>query len=94
MKERKGIIQRLEASAQRFGQPLPGIPIVEIMGDKRVLIENHRGVQEYLDHSVIVCVQYGCVRIEGCHLEISVMSSCRLVITGSIYAVKLERRTG
>lgn len=33
--------QRLARDADIHGQPLPGVPIVELAGDRRVLIENH-----------------------------------------------------
>ena len=41
------ILQRLADGADLSAEPLPGQPIVEIAGDRRVLIENHFGVKEY-----------------------------------------------
>ena len=91
MKGNNKILRQLELRAQLSGQPLPGIPIVELAGNRRVLIENHCGVKEYLDNRVCVGVGFGSVHIEGAGLEISRMSSNQLVITGSIDAIRLER---
>lgn len=91
MKGQNRILRQLELRAQLSGQPLPGVPIVELAGNRRVLIENHCGVREYLDNRVCVGVSYGSVQIEGTGLEISKMSANQLVITGSIDSVRLER---
>lgn len=39
------ILQRLADGADLSAEPLPGAAIVEIAGDRRVLIENHFGDQ-------------------------------------------------
>ena len=92
MNGRNKILQQLEIRAQLTGQPLPGIPIMELAGDRRVLIENHCGVQEYSENRVSIAVSYGSVLVSGTCLEISKMSSDAVVITGSIDEIKLERR--
>ena len=37
---------------------VPGIPLVEIYGQQRVLVENHRGIVGYEDQEILVRVQY------------------------------------
>ena len=91
MKQPSNLMRRMGGQAVISGQPLPGIPIVELAGDRRVLIENHFGIQEYLNHCVKVSVGFGCVWIEGSGLEIVCMSANQLVVTGIIESVKLER---
>lgn len=73
-------------------QPLPGRPLVEIAGDCRVLIENHRGVTRYGRELISVRVQYGQVEVCGCGLELARMTKDQLVISGRIQCVKLNRR--
>lgn len=46
MKDQK-IINRISAVADLQDEPLPGLPLVEIAGDCRVLVERHMGVTEY-----------------------------------------------
>lgn len=73
-------------------EPLPGQPIVEIAGDRRVLIENHMGVKAYGREMILVKVKYGDLRICGCGLELMKMTRDQLVICGRIDAVSLQRR--
>ena len=91
MKQQNRVLRQLELRAQLSGQPLPGIPIVELAGDRRVLIEHHCGVHGYSENRISVGVEFGSVEIDGSQLEILQMSSDSLVITGIIDSVKLER---
>lgn len=71
---------------------LPGQSIVEIGGDRRVLIEDHFGVQEYSRERITVKVRYGCVSVCGCGLELQRMTREQVVIGGRIDCVALHRR--
>ena len=72
---------------------LPGLPIVEICGNGRVLIENHRGIIKYECHDILVKIKCGCICVSGRELQIDRMSKNRLLITGRIHGVTLQRRT-
>ena len=71
---------------------LPGLPILEIAGPNRILIENHRGVIAYSPCQVTVRVQFGTYNIYGCNLRIAKMGKDQLVIQGNIDNVQLSRR--
>lgn len=73
-------------------QPLPGLPIVEIAGQNRVLVENHRGVCKYSSETVCVKVGFGQIEICGCCLTLKRMTSEQLIISGRINSVSLIRR--
>lgn len=73
-------------------ESVPGQPIIEIAGDRRVLIENHRGVAAYGRERILVNVKYGTVCICGCNLELVHMTKEQLVITGRIDSMALQRR--
>ena len=81
-------------AGQLEAQTLPGLPLVEIAGQNRVLIENHRGVCAYGAELINVRVSYGEVSVRGCALELAKMSREQLVITGKIDCVALIRRQG
>ena len=81
-------MDRLDLPEER----LPGLPLVEIAGHKRVLIEHHCGVTEYGRNAVCVKVKFGCVWVMGSGLELSCMNRHTLVISGCIDGVRLERR--
>lgn len=80
--------------AERSGLPaeaVPGVPVIEIGGDRRVLIENHRGVTEYDNDRIRVKVRYGTVCIHGEGLELTSMTGTEVVIKGMIHSVELVR---
>lgn len=87
--QRKKILERVTAAADLGTEPLPGVPLVELAGECRVLIEHHMGVTGYSDQVIHVKVCYGCIQICGCNLSLACMSKERLIITGRIDAVKL-----
>lgn len=92
MVQKKHWAQRITEATDLEGEALPGVPLVEIAGDRRVLIECHRGVTEYSSQRICVRVAYGHVCVCGCSLELSVMTRERLVISGRIEVVQLVRR--
>lgn len=88
---RKQIAQRLIFAADLPDAPLPGLPLVELSGQNRVLIENHLGVTQYGRESISVRVKFGQIRVSGCDLELARMTKEQLVITGRIDGVSLYR---
>lgn len=88
----RGWMQRLAEGMELPGEAAPGLPLVEICGQRRVLIENHRGVLSYGTELIRVCVSYGAVEVRGCGLELARMTREQLVICGRIDSVSLVRR--
>lgn len=70
---------------------LPQRPLLELIGDQRVLIENHCGICEYSTGQITVRVKKAWIYICGKNLSISFISRERLVIVGCIDTIKLER---
>lgn len=92
MKKGRSILQRLADGADLPGEPLPSQPIVELAGDRRVLVENHFGVTQYSQERIGVKVKYGQVIVCGCGLELVRMTKEQLVICGKIDGITLIRR--
>lgn len=92
MDRRRGFWDRLAESADLPGEALPGQPLLEVVGDRRVLIEQHRGVTEYSRERIGIRVSYGQIVICGCELELTRMCKEQLVITGRIDGITLRRR--
>lgn len=92
MAQYMGIKERLAQSAVLPQDALPGVPIVEICGENRVLIEGHKGVIEYGNQLIQVVMSYGRLKIIGCSLSLAHMSKEKLVVTGQIFQVCLCRR--
>lgn len=94
MGKERYIWERLADEANLSMEPIPGQSIVEIAGDRRVLIENHFGVKVYSREQIVVNVKYGQLCVCGCGLELMRMTKEQLVIRGKINGVTLQRRDG
>ena len=92
MKQHEHWFRRLADEADLHSEPLPGLPIAELAGDRRLLIENHHGVSAYSREMICVKVKYGLIHVCGCGLELVRMTRERLVIRGRIDGIKLIRR--
>lgn len=68
---------------------LPGVPIVELYGNRRVLIEGHCAVTQYTDNCITVKTSCGAVAISGHNLHLAVLTKEQLVIVGSICDIHL-----
>lgn len=86
------LLERITDAADLPDEPAPGLPLVEIAGDRRVLVEHHCGVTEYGRQRISIKVKYGCVTVTGQRLELTRMTREQLIITGCIDCVTLERR--
>lgn len=74
------------------GEPLPGQSLLELTGDRQVLIENHRGVTQYSRERIGVKVNYGELLVCGRGLELARMSQGQLVVSGAVDSIQLCRR--
>ena len=74
-----------------YGESLPGIPLLELSVDDRVLIENHICVSSYSQGEISVRVSYGCIRIVGRSLVLACVGKEQLVIHGKVDSVTVER---
>lgn len=85
-------LERLANNSDLVMEPLPGQPIVELTGDRRVLIENHFGVKAYGRERIVIKVKFGYVCVCGSGLELLRMTREQLVIRGRIDGISLQRR--
>jgi len=91
MKQRRSVWQRICQNSELLSQPLPTVPLVELAGDRRLLIEHHHGVTEYGPERICVQVQYGLLCVNGSGMELAQMTANHLVITGCIDSIVLLR---
>lgn len=92
--EKRNYVRKLMDAANLRAEPQPGLPIIEMVGDRRVLIEKHCGVLEYEQNMVCVKIKQGCICVKGCNLEIMQMTKNQLIISGEIFAVELSKEKG
>lgn len=91
MGQRENILERIARNADLHTEPIPRLPLVELSGEQRVLIENHHGVILYSGTEIRVRVSYGAVRVCGRSLRLQQMTRERLVITGCMDCIQLDR---
>lgn len=72
------------------GETLCGLPLMEVVNARRLMIENHQCISSYESNEIDVCVKKGFIRILGEDLFLSYMSRDRLIITGRINAIYFD----
>lgn len=85
------ILGKLALAADLPDEPIPGRPLVEIIDNSRVLIENHNGVNEYGRSLIRVKVKFGSICVCGSNMELARMTKGQLIISGVIESVQLCR---
>lgn len=91
MERKKLLMERITNVTDLQDAPLPGLPLIELAGDRRVLMENHGGVTEYGKERICVKVKFGQVCICGQELCLAKMTKSQLIICGRIDSVELFR---
>ena len=71
------------------GETPAGVPIAELAGNSRVLIEGHKGILQYSREEIQVHMGYGSLGVTGENLELAEMSREQLVITGKIRGIQI-----
>lgn len=92
MKKKERILEKMTMAVDLPDESIPGLPLVEISGNIRVLVEKHMGVTEYGPDRIRVRVKFGDICICGCGLELSRMTKGQLIIRGRIDTVSLNKR--
>ena len=69
----------------------PRVSLLELAGDRRILIENHISVVHYSTQQVLVRVEFGQLCIKGNALQLTRLGKEQLVILGQIDTIKLCR---
>ncbi len=64
------------------------IPKVTMLGANELQIENHKGIIEYSNENIRINTEYGVVHIEGIRLNLDVMDSDHVVISGIIHHIR------
>ena len=67
------------------------LPLVEVAGHNRVLIENHQGVIAYSAEEIQIKVCYGKISLTGCKLSFAQINREQLVVIGEIRGIMLYR---
>lgn len=88
MKPAKDLIDRIVHKYDFEAEQLPGQPLVEMLGNCRVIVENHCGITGYAPHEIRIRIKHGIYLVCGTGLKITQMTGSALVITGKIESVR------
>lgn len=91
MGRRDSFLERFTRATDLDAEPMLRLPLVEILGQQRVLVENHQGVNQYGCDKIGIKVCYGSLCICGRNLKLLQMTKERLIITGCIDSVHLVK---
>lgn len=89
--KRNGIQFSTKYSKILANTPIPRTSLTEITGNKRVLIEHHKGIGAYSSYEIHVHTRYGYICVEGAGLLLECISCEQIVITGEISCVKFVK---
>ena len=81
-----------ERTAEVFDLPadaLAGLPKLELVGDRELWVENHRGILAYGTEEIHVSGGAFVIQITGQGLELRAMTGLELLITGRIAGIQL-----
>ena len=92
MRQHKQLLAHVVGDMDIEAGTVPGVPLVEIAGRNRVLIENHKGIIEYGCCEIRAKVKFGCICVRGNKLELTKMTKQQLLICGGIEEVLLLER--
>lgn len=70
------------------GDVFTGLPRIELMGDRELHMEYHKGILAYGSEEIHISGGKLVVRVRGSGLELRAMDPAQLLITGSITAVE------
>ena len=84
MGQGENLLRQLADRMELTGEPLPGQPVAELWSNRRVLIENHRGIVAYSREKIAVKVKFGLLEVTGEDLSLTRMTGETLIISGKI----------
>ena len=86
---REGLLER---TAQFFDLPadvVAGVPRLELVGDKELRMENHKGILAYGSEEIHISGGVFVVKVVGRNLDLRAMTGLELLITGKIEQILL-----
>lgn len=89
-RKREGILEKTAEVFDLPGDLVAGLPRVELMGNREVRMENHRGILAYGTEEIHVSGGKLILKVRGEGLELRSMNAGELLITGIIHGVDVE----
>ena len=89
-RKREGILEKTAEVFDLPGNLVAGLPRVELVGNRELRMENHRGILAYGTEEIHISGGKLILKIRGEDLELRSMNAGELLITGLIRGVDVE----
>ena len=86
---KEGLLERTAEVFDLPGDVVAGLPRVELLGDRQLRMENHKGILAYGDREIHISGGSYVVKVTGEGLELRAMTGMELLITGRIAGIEL-----
>lgn len=89
--KRNTVLRRITEKAGLPAESISGVPLLELNGDDRILVENHICVMGYSEREILIRVSFGCIKIQGAGMVLACLKREQLVIHGKVESVSIIR---
>ena len=86
--KRRGLLDRAQDTFDLPGEVLHDLPRITIAGGNRLLVENHKGLLDYGEATIVIAGGKVTVKVIGDGLRLRAMTAEALLITGSVFTVE------
>ena len=86
---KEGLLERTAEVFDLPGDVVAGLPRVELLGDRQLRMENHKGILAYGSEEIHISGGKLIVKVRGANLTLRAMNASELLITGEITGVDL-----
>ena len=86
---KEGLLERTAEVFELPGDVVAGLPRVELLGDRQLRMENHKGILAYGTEEIHISGGKLIVKVRGAGLTLRAMNASELLITGEIAGVDL-----
>ena len=86
---KEGLLERTAEVFDLPGDVVAGLPRVELLGDRQLRMENHKGILAYGTEEIHISGGKLIVKVRGAGLTLLAMNASELLITGEIAGVDL-----
>lgn len=82
----------LDAAAEKFELPgeALGALLITVIGKSRVLVENHRGIEQYSKEFIRLAARGGAVSIYGSGIKLRILGKNKLALEGNIRSMEWD----
>ena len=87
MERKESLLERASQALDLPGDALAGMPCIELLGDRELRMEYHRGILAYGTEEIHISGGKLVVRVRGTGLELRSMNPAELLITGQILSL-------